>query len=43
VGIITCSLRPVNVRAIFQKRMCTVPLVTSTPSERGEKATLTTS
>ena len=38
-----CSLRPVKVCAIFQKRMCTMPEVTSSPSVRGEKATLKTS
>ena len=38
-----CSLRPVNVSAIFQNRMCPVPDVVSCPSKKGEKVTSNTS
>ena len=38
-----CSLRPVKVCAIFQKRMWPVPEVTSWPAKRGEKLTRYTS
>ena len=37
--IAPCSLRPVNVVAICQKRMWPVPEVMSSPSVRGEKET----
>mmetsp|Transcript_6938 Transcript_6938/g.28461 ORF Transcript_6938/g.28461 Transcript_6938/m.28461 type:complete len:219 (+) Transcript_6938:4941-5597(+) len=38
-----CSLRPVKVSAIFQKRMWPVPDVVSCPSKKGEKVTSNTS
>lgn len=36
---LTCSLRPVKVAAILQKRMWPVPLVMSCPANEGEKQT----